>query len=163
MNGNNKDIKTKKEIGKRMKKNPESKQVTDGGNWQFLFELAQREKNKSFILRIYHNPEINQIKQVGGQKDKIISCPMELDFITCSYLVNGDSNVFIKGKLLRVLNTMFTNGCNKCPYLIEWHQMQDNMRDYYISKRIIQECSFFPAKITDAHYYLYKSYAAEDW
>ena len=162
MNGNNKDIKTKKEIGKRMKKNQESKRMTEKENWQFLFELKQREKNKSFYLRIYHNPETNQIKQLGGKKDKIISCPMELDLITCSYLVNVDSNVFIKGRLLRVLNTMFTNGCNECPYLIEWHQIQDDMRNYYLSKNIIQECSFFPAKITDEHYYLYQSYAAED-
>jgi hypothetical protein len=146
-----------------MKKNPESKRMTKKENWQFLFELKHREKNKSFILRIYHNPEMNQIKQVGGQKDKIISCPMELDYIICSYLVKVASNLFIKNRLLRVINTMFTNGCNNCPYLTEWHQMQDAVRNDYISKGIIPKSSFFPARILDTHYYLYKSYTAKDW
>lgn len=141
-----------------MKKNPESKRMTKKENWQFLFDLTQREKNKSFILKIYHNPETNQIKQVGGNKDKILSCPRELDFITCSYLVNVGSNVFIKERLLRVLNTMFTNGCNRCPYLIEYHQMSDDIRNYYISKGIIPNSSFFPARIVDTHYYIYKAY-----
>jgi len=163
MNGNNKDIQTKKEIGKRMKKNSESKRMTEGGNWEFLFKMKQREKKKSYILRFYHIYELNQIKQLGIRTEKIISCPIEVDYIICSYLVNGDSNVFIKNRLLRVINTMFTNGCNKCPYFTEWHQMQDTVRNDYISKGIIPKSSFFPARILDTHYYLYKSYTAKDW
>ncbi len=98
-----------------MKKKPESKRMTEGEYWEFLFKLKQRKKNKYYTLRYYHNPEANQIKELKGRDERIISCPMELDFIICSYLVKGESNVFIKNRLLRVINTIFTKGCNKCP------------------------------------------------
>ena len=145
-----------------MEKNPESKRITEGENWQFLFKMKQRENNKSYILRFYHNPEMNQIKQLQGQKETIISCPIELDYIICSYLVKGGSDVLITWRLLEVVNNMFTNGCNKCHYLKKWDQMSYHILNVYISKGIIPGSTFFPAMIIDTHHYISKLYAANN-
>jgi hypothetical protein len=145
-----------------MNMNSESQRMTKDANWEFLFETEQRENHKSYIVKYYVNHKMNQIKEVGGCNENIISCPIDLDYVICRYLVKGDSNVFIKNRLLRVINIMFTKGCNKCPYWNEWHQKSDDIRKYYLSKGIIPKSSFFPARIIDTHYYVYKAYAVKD-
>jgi hypothetical protein len=145
-----------------MKKNPESKQVTKKDNWQFLFELKHNVNHKYHIIKYCGNSKMNQIKEVEGQEERIISCPIELDFIICSYLIQGDSNVFIKKRLLRVINAMLTNGCNDCPKWIEYHQMLSAIWNDNVDKGIIPNSSSLDMMV-DTHSYLYESYATEDW
>ena len=99
-----------------MKNNPESKRMTKGDNWEYLFKMKQHENHKSYILRFYHNSEMNKIKQLQGRKETIITCPIYLDCIICSYLCQGDSDVLITWTLLEIINNMFGNCGNKCPY-----------------------------------------------
>jgi hypothetical protein len=104
---------------------------------------------------------MNQIKEVEGREERIISCPLELDFIICSYIVQGDSNVFINNRLVRAINTMLTNGCNQCPKWIEYHQMLNAIWNANVDKGIIPNSSSLDMMV-DTHSYLYESYATED-